>query len=636
MQLYINKTEVFYGGKSRIIKELFDSIPDILFYKNYHYGSNYNMREHLPNVMRHIINTIFQRSYINIFSSKVVDWYLSKLGILCLFNELIFQKKENGQLLTISSNVIKELALVYILDPDCDHIEESIIKEDILEYVNSLKKIHPRKVWKAIEKVLSGNITSLVRGNHSPFELEHIFSNNRIQYIISKNCNQFANIMTLCGKSDMLKYTKYYMKFRDSVEECWINIIDGKRYVKFSDTFNDQMFLTLQEHDFIGVDCMDYEWFCLGEEDGLGKYGLSCLDNSAHKAYIIEFMCNMGLDEYTMLEIKTFTGISYISNDIILAQFGEYLNAHYRMYAPLPLEKRTECPITNKILQKQFFVLATLDITTAESIMSQKIIQRILFCSYYQYDFFISIFHVLVKKNRFDILILIIKKLANREWWKSKCAYKWVRAFFKNGLIDENASNYDYDEIHFNYSYNDVCVLTTLIESEHISDDELIYMHDSLLNYGGIGLEMDAVELQSYDYDYHNGDYYRALTDISKYIIANRRKYAAYLACMGITEFSYTTPLLRQDTSIYKFIYDGSLPAFFTKDIYLLSSFEMNIIYRQEYNSIFTIYTMIYNKIIVNINFSNVFYSQELFIMVISYLLDEHYYAAFMKNFIHL
>jgi hypothetical protein len=96
MQLYINKIQVFYGSKPCIKKELFDSIPDdILFYKNYHYGSNYNMQKHLPDVMRHIINTIFQKSYINIFSSKVVDWYLSKLGILQFFNGLIFQKEEN-------------------------------------------------------------------------------------------------------------------------------------------------------------------------------------------------------------------------------------------------------------------------------------------------------------------------------------------------------------------------------------------------------------------------------------------------------------------------------------------------------------------------------------------------------------
>jgi hypothetical protein len=200
MQLYINKIQVFYGGKLCIRKELFDSIPDdILFYKNYHYGSNYNMQKYLPDVMRHIINTIFQRSYVNIFSPKVVDWYLSKLGILQFFNGLIFQKEENGQLLTISSNVIKELGLVYILDPNCDHIDESVIKEDIIEYVNYLKQIHPRKIWKAIEKVLSGNITSLVRGNHLPFELESIFANNRVQYIIVKISILLETYIHICS-----------------------------------------------------------------------------------------------------------------------------------------------------------------------------------------------------------------------------------------------------------------------------------------------------------------------------------------------------------------------------------------------------------------------------------------------------
>ena len=53
------------------------------------------------------------------------------------------------------------------------------------------------------------------------------------------------------------------MKFGDTIEQCWIqHDIDGNRYVRFSDTFNDKMFLAIQEHDFIGSDCMDYEWFC--------------------------------------------------------------------------------------------------------------------------------------------------------------------------------------------------------------------------------------------------------------------------------------------------------------------------------------------------------------------------------------
>lgn len=623
MQLYINNIQVFYGNKPYIRKELFDSIPDdILFYKNYHYGSNYNMQKYLPDVMRHIINTIFQRSYINIFSSDVVDWYLSKLGILQFFNELIFQKEENGQLLTISSNMIKELALVYILDPNCDHIDESTIKEDIVEYVNSLKKIHPRKIWKSIEKVLSGNITSLVRGNHLPFELECIFSDNRVQYIISKNCNQFANIMTLCGKSDILKYTRYYMKFKDSIEECWIQYIDGKKYVRFSDKFNEQMFLTLQKHDFLGSDCIDYEW--------------ACLDNCVkpNKAYIIEFMEDMGLSDYTMLEIKTFTGSVYISNNVLLGQFEKYLNAHYRIFAPLSPEKRTDCSITNKLLQKQFFVLTEVDIDTAEMVMSKGRIQRTLFHSYYQNHYlFVSIFHILVKKNRFDILMLIIKKLADKEWWKSLSSYRWVQKFFDNGLIDENRSNYD-DEIHFCYAYDDACVLATLIKSEYISDNELINMHDSLLNCGVI-LEMEGVELQSYNYDDYTGDFYRALTDIAKYIITNRPRYAAYLACMGLSEFSYTSPLLRQSTEPYKFIYDGSIPSFFIKDIYkMTSSWEIKMTYRKEYDHIFTIYTMIYNRFIINDNFSNVFHSRELLIIIISYLLDEYYYPLFMKHFI--
>jgi hypothetical protein len=629
MRLFLNNIEMVYLNSLKTIKkELFDTIPDdILFYKNYHYGSNYNMQKHLPDVMRHIINTIFQRSYINIFSSKVVDWYLSKLGILQFFNELIFQKEENGQLLTISSNAIKELGLVYILDPNCD-IDESIIKEDIIEYVNYLKQIHPRRIWKAIEKVLSGNITSLVRGNHSPFELEHIFSDDRVQYIIGKNSNQFANIMTLCGKSDILKYTKYYMKFRDSIEECWIQYIDGKKYVRFSDTFNDQMFLTLQGYDFLGSDCVDYEWACLDK--------CSCLDNciKPNKGYIIEFMKDMGLSDYTMLEIKTFTETVYISNNVILGQFEKYLNTHYRIFAPLPLEKRTDCPITNKLLQKQFFVLAEVDIATAERVMSKGRIQRTLFHSYYQNHYlFVSIFHVLVKKNRFDILMLIIKKLANREWWKSLSSYRWVQKFFDNGFIDENMSNYD-DEIHFCYAYDDACILTTLIKSEYISDNELINMHDSLLNCGVI-LEMEGVGLQFYDYDEYTGDFYRALTDIAKYIITNRPRYAAYLACMGLSEFSYTSPLLMQSTEPYKFIYDGSIPEFFIKDIYkMTSSWEIRMAYRQEYNSIFTIYTMIYNRFIINVNFSNVFHSRELLIIIISYLLDEYYYPLFMKHFI--
>jgi hypothetical protein len=103
---------------------------------------------------------------------------------------------------------------------------------------------------------------------------------------------------------------------------------------------------------------------------------------------------------------------------------------------------------------------------------------------------------------------------------------------------------------------------------------------------------------------------------------------------MGISEFSYTTPLLRQNTDNYKFIYDGSIPLFFTKDIYKMQSYEMRIIYRQEYNSIFTIYTMIYNRLIANASFIDVFYNKDLFILIISYLLDEYYYSLFMKNFI--
>jgi hypothetical protein len=611
MRLFLNNTEM-------IKEELFYSIPDdILFYKNNHYGSNYNMQKCLPDVMRHIINSIFQRNYVNIFSPNVVDWYLSKLGILHFFNEL----EENGQL-----NAIKELGLVYILDPNCNNIDESIIKEDIIEYINFLKQIHPRKLWKAIEKILAGNITSLVRGNHSPFELENIFSNNRVQFIISKHCNQFANIITLCGKSDILKYTKYYMKFRDSIEECWIQYIDGKRYINFSDTFNEQMFFTLREHDFLGSNCMDYEWFCLDDDIHI-----------ENKEYIIEFMCNMGLSDYTMLEIKTFTGAIYISNNIILRQFKKYLNVHYRIFAPLPPEKKTSCPIMNKLLQKQFFVLATLDINTAERIMSKRGIQRILFHSYYQNHYsFVSIFHVLVKKNRFDILMLIINKLADREWWKSLSAYKWVQKFFDNGFIDENMSNYDDDEnmsnyddeIYFCYAYDDACILTTLIKSEYISDNELIYMHDKLYNCGVI-LEMEGVEIQSYDYDEYFGDFYKALSNMAKYIITNRPRYVAYLACMGIREFSYTSPLLRQSTEPYKFIYDGSLPSFI-KDIYNTQIYR----YRQEYNSIFVIYTMIYNKFIINTNFSNIFYSKELFILIISYLLDDYYYLSFMENFI--
>jgi hypothetical protein len=125
------------------------------------------------------------------------------------------------------------------------------------------------------------------------------------------------------------------------------------------------------------------------------------------------------------------------------------------------------------------------------------------------------------------------------------------------------------------------------------------------------------------------------LTDIAKYIITNRPRYAAYLACMGLSEFSYTSPLLMQSTEPYKFIYDGSIPEFFIKDIYkMTSSWEIRMAYRQEYNSIFTIYTMIYNRFIINVNFSNVFHSRELLIIIISYLLDEYYYPLFMKHFI--
>jgi hypothetical protein len=345
-------------------------------------------------------------------------------------------------------------------------------------------------------------------------------------------------------------------------------------------------------------------------------------------------MENMGLRDYTVLEIKTFTGVMYISNNNILGQFEKYLNAHYRIFAPLPLEKRTDCPITNKLLEKQFFVLAEVDITTAERVMSKGRIQRTLFHPYYQNHYlFVSIFHVLVKKNRFDILMLIIQKLANKEWWKSLSSYKWVQIFFDNGLIDKNTSNYDDEEIHFCYAY-DACVLTTLIKSEYISDNELIYMHDKLLDCGTV-LEMEGVELQSYDYDDYTGDFYRSLTDMAKYIITNRPRYAAYLACMGISEFSYTSPLLRQNTEPYKFIYDGSIPSFFIRDIYKMPSlWEIKMVYRNEYDNIFTIYTMIYNRLIANTNFGNIFYSKELSTIIISYLLDEHYYYLFMKYFI--
>jgi hypothetical protein len=229
--------------------------------------------------------------------------------------------------------------------------------------------------------------------------------------------------------------------------------------------------------------------------------------------------------------------------------------------------------------------------------------------------------------------MLIIKKLANREWWKSLSAYRWTIQFFNNGFIDDNMSNYD-DEIYFCYVYDDACILTTLIKSECISDNALIYMHDELYNCG-VFLEIKGLELQTYDYDYQTGDFYRVLTDISKYIITNRPRYAAYLACMGISEFSYTSPLLGQNTELYKFIYDGSIPSFFMKDIYKMSSlWEIKIVYRNEYDCIFAIYTMIYNRLIANTNFGNIFYSKELSTIIISYLLDEHYYYLFMKYFI--